>query len=217
MKPFIVIILCLAFIQKCDPYVVFDTPQPVNKGNQSSISEILTGTYINKDSTFLIITTDMILKKSEEYFEITEDELDTMSQYTYDENFIYGPILDTAPIIEKRYDTIMGSYIYKDTLFELSSNQFIRKYKGNYYLNIQQKDKTWEVIQFISKSDSLIIKSMDKEKDIDLVKNIAFVHEVIKDSSDKIQKYIITASQKEFKQFLKANGFQDIETWIKIE
>ena len=217
MKSVFLILICLAFIQKCDPFVVFDSPQPVNKGIKDEFNEKFQGKYINEDSTFLIISKKTIIKKSQESFEILEDELDTMTLYTYDENYIYGPILDTARIVEKRNDTIMGEYILKDTLFNISDKHVLKKFKGNYYMNLQQRDNNWEVVQLVLRSDSLFINSIDKEKEIDLLKSITTVQEIKNDSTGKVERYVVKASQNEFKQIMKNESFTDIDGWLRVK
>jgi hypothetical protein len=216
MKSYILILLSVLFIQHCEPYIVFDNPQPLNQKNQNEFNKKLLGIYINEDSVELYIKNELIIKQSNEYFEILQEEFDTMPNYRIEGNYIFGPEIDSAKIIEINNDTIFGEYIYRDTIFSIDQNGLLRKHKNNYFLNIQHKDHTWEVINLVFSDNKLKIRTIDKEKELEYLQQNYQVDSILNDSSIKIEKYIIQVNKKEFLDYF-SKGFKEVETWIKKE
>jgi len=216
MKHIYLLIVTILFIQHCEPYIVFDNPQPAQTKNSDRFDNKYTGTYLNEDNVKLCISQKMIMTQSTENFDISKEELDTMQGYKMEGNFIIGPIIDTAQIIEIKNDTIFGTYTFRDTIFHIGNNALLKKYRKNYVLNMQRTDKTWEIILLSLNNNQLEIRSISKEYDLDFLKQHYYVEEVINDSTQKVEKYIIHTNKKEFTSFIKSGGFKEIENWVRI-
>lgn len=215
MKHFIIIIISILFIQHCEPYVFFDSPQPMTKKVMLKFTDELQGKYVNKDSIELYISEKMIIKKSLENFDILKQELDTMNNYSIKGNYIYGPDIDSAKILEIKNDTIFGEFYFTDTIFSISNEHLLKKYKDTYFLNLCRENENWEVVLLNYFEDSIQFRSIHKDYELDYIKENFEVNEIYNDSTSKVSKYIIHADNKKFLNYCNSNGFQEIEVWKK--
>jgi len=90
-----------------------------------------------------------------------------------------------------------------DTLFSLSSQHILKKFKGAYFLNIPYGELDWEVQQLRVDGDSLSISSIS-EKSVDKLPPPADTGRLHFDPS-----------KREFKKFVKRNGFGEGETFVR--
>jgi len=103
----------------------------------------------------------------------------------------------------------MAHIFYTDTLFQLNSDHILRKMKGYCFLNTHYADQNWEVQKLSLHRGKLNISSISAENELETLV------EITESPKDTIPPYQFTATKKQFKKFVKQEGFTDTETFIK--
>uniref|UniRef100_UPI00404B4F5D hypothetical protein n=1 Tax=Flavobacterium sp. TaxID=239 RepID=UPI00404B4F5D len=191
-----------------EPLVSFEIPQPENVKTQNEFPKNLLGTYYNPSKNEqLIIDKSFILKKitlddTLKFSELDKNELikhDTLYKTTTNEKY-------KIKIIN---DSLFTNYCYSDTIFNLKSD-ILKKFKGYYFLNNSiEKTGFWEVRKLNYTKGVLSINGIETENEINL---IASITETKKDTSKPFR---IKPTKKQFKAFIKKNGFSEGETYLK--
>ena len=114
-------------------------------------------------------------------------------------------------LIRKFYHDSLGVEIYVDTILNLAGNDQIKKYKGYYFLNSFRDANDWEVQKVKFKNGILSISQISSEEEI------AMLEEITETLSDSIRPYTINPNKKQFKEFLKKEGFADEDIYILIK
>lgn len=185
--------------------------QPVNDRKINHFPRSIVGNYIDKDSTYLIVTnTNFIYKRviksntSFEELEKIKDSSKVVGNRIYYKNEFYE--------FRKLKDSIEISSIYYDTLFSISENQIAKKIKNSLVLNT--KDSIfWKIKVLNFDKNTLKIKTLTSFKDLDRIDSL---------SNTKVQKIdstrnIIQLSRKEFKSMLKLKNFGYDQDFKKID
>lgn len=189
----------------------FIEQQPVNDRLINHFPRSIVGNYIDKDSTYLIVTnTNFIYKRviksntSFEELEKIKDSSKVVGNRIYYKNEFYE--------FRKLKDSIEISTIYYDTLFSISENQIAKKIKNSIVLNT--KDSIFWKIKILNfDKNTLKIKTLTSFKDLDRIDSL---------SNTKVQKIdstrnIIQLSRKEFKSMLKLKNFGYDQDFKKID
>ncbi len=189
----------------------FIEQQPVNDRLINHFPRSIVGNYIDKDSTYLIVTnTNFIYKRviksntSFEELEKIKDSSKVVGNRIYYKNEFYE--------FRKLKDSIEISTIYYDTLFSISENQIAKKIKNSIVLNT--KDSIfWKIKVLNFDKNTLKIKTLTSFKDLDRIDSL---------SNTKVQKIdstrnIIQLSRKEFKSMLKLKNFGYDQDFKKID
>ncbi|MBL4755807.1 MAG: hypothetical protein JKY52_19715 [Flavobacteriales bacterium] len=114
--------------------------------------------------------------------------------------------LDQASLeITERNDTIIVRYQYVDTIFKMSENQILKKYKGHYYLN-KKRDGEWEVLQISIRNGLLKLKSIE-DSDAKLIGEISRYYRYRTNNIDP--------TKKTFTTFVKQGGFHGQKNYLK--
>lgn len=197
---------------ECYGCLYFESPQPNNDSELNGFPSRFKGLYIDKDSTFLRIEEDRILK---EYFfknRIHKSFLDSLKQ-EFD-------IVDNQ-LIEKsnhmKYDMISigdSLEIFRkniDTIFRFSYNQKAKLI--NSHLVISERDSIFWRIKIISLERNIL-----KMKYIYLADDIQKLDSVTKIKGKKIDSisYLIKPTRSEFKKILKIKKLGTDEQYKKI-
>ena len=218
-KMFLILILILVFTSckkaeseaECYGCLYFESPQPNNDSELNGFPSRFKGLYVDKDSTFLRIEEDRILK---EYFfknRIHKSFLDSLKQ-EFD-------IVDNQ-LIEKsnhmKYDMISigdSLEIFRkdiDTIFRFSYNHKAKLI--NSHLVISERDSIFWRIKIIS-----LEKNVLKMKYIDLPDDVKKLDSVTKTKGKKIDSlsYLIKPTRSEFKKILKIKNLGREENYSK--
>jgi hypothetical protein len=212
---FLVLITALLF-SSCNPMVTFDEPQPAGVKNEKNFYKKMVGLYSGlNDNSFLMIQHDKIIKESTVEICISKKELDTTREY----KLIGDTLLEI--LSQKRYkvgmknDTVSYRMTYSDTLFQISDENVLRKFKGYYFLN-SQSGSGWMVQKMgFRRGGRLSISSISMPDEIENLKAVTDVT-VIKDDEGNISGYRAKPSRRELKKFLKHEGFSKLEEYQKI-
>ena len=106
-------------------------------------------------------------------------------------------------------DTIIRHADWTDTMFSTSADNVLKKFKGYYFLNNRFRDTAWEVKKLSLQSGTLTVGSISDKNDIQKLR------EITETTADTTSKHF-TLKRKEFKRFVKQEGFSEHETFRKI-
>jgi hypothetical protein len=193
--PFLILVLTLF---SCKESVSFTTPQPNNEPNLVGFPKKYHGYYENPiTAEDIIIYEDVVTRGIMIYDTLAMHELETI-----------------APEVRQHYKAVADSlYVnqtyHNDTVFSIVNGDILRKLKGNLFLNTKNGKGNWEVSKFYIKDNILSISQISTEKDIMLLS------EILHYEPDSTKANVYTLSKKEFKEFVKKNGFQITETFLK--
>lgn len=176
----------------------FTDPQPVNKKNLEVFPKKLKGIYHNA-----YFNTDLIIENH--YITLTnyfKDTLNTndLEQLKKEINVLSQPLNDSLFIV---------TYALTDTVFTISDHQFLRKWKGHYFLNSQNEDNLWEVKKLTYKNNIVSVSEIASEE------AIAKLDELTETATDSIRPKTYTINKKQFKQFVTANGFSESNAYVR--
>lgn len=187
--------------------VSFEKPQPEGLSNEKGLPKRFAGEYISlNDSSRLTITPRLIIKYTIEDFSGRLDSSD-LKETKGDTSYSVKDSKITFNIRVKG-DSAFQTWIYNDTLFDASRGDVLRKYKGRYFLNKQLSADSWWVRTLTKIDNGVTLGSISTKEEIDNLR------ELTQTKSDSV--YSFRPTKKELRKFLKANGFSDKDTYIKI-
>ena len=206
---FLNLIFCLCFISCKEPIVSFEVTQPENVKEQKEFPKKLIGIYYNlENDTELIIRKYFILKKILIKDTLKISELDKNEIIKNDT--LYKLNTNEKYKIIKIDDTLFSNYIFSDTVFNLKKTDVLKKFKGYYFLNKSIKETGfWEVEKLNLTKGILNINGIETENEISLLENIT------ESKKDTVKPFTIKPTKKQFKEFIKKNGFSNGEIYIK--
>jgi hypothetical protein len=200
------LIISIFFLTNCGgPIVTFNDPQPTGQRSQSNITKRLRGEFISVDKkTRISILEKVILKSVDFEYRIHKDSLG--SDYKIQGDTILGDSgkFEIAKIIG---DSIVQHYHHVDTLFIISINNVLKKFRGYYFLNTRYGLNSWMVQKVSLVNGILSIASIESDQEIGILKQLA-------EKKSDTSSYSLTRSN--FKLFIKLEGFHDREVFMKI-
>jgi hypothetical protein len=107
-------------------------------------------------------------------------------------------------------DSIIVHHQGIDTLFAVSSQGVLKKFKGYFFLNRQLASSYWEVYRLSLEKNMLIIGHITDSTDIALLKELS---ENTHDSTG----YVFRPTQKQFNTYLKRDGFKNRDTFMRVQ
>ena len=106
-------------------------------------------------------------------------------------------------------DTIPGQE-FLDTILALNRGDVIKKYRGYYFLNIKRGTDDWEVKRMRLNNGVLSINEISSEDEV------SKLEEITESRRDTIKPFKVRPSKKQFKKFLKNNGFSSGENYVRV-
>ncbi len=208
LKKLLIFILLTSFLA-CEPPIAFSEPQPINKNNLAKFPNRIQGLYLSiKDSSTLSIEKNLIRRIYDYNYKIHPNQLDSTSRIV--DNKIINLENNQQIPIKRIGDSLLVNLHYNDTLFTLTKDNVVRKYKGYYFLNERLEKKDWEVKKIRFSKGQMTISSISIKDDIENLK------EMTENIKDTIESSNITTTKRQFKKFIKNDGFRDKETFIKL-
>jgi len=192
----------------CGPAFTFQEPQPTDAKNLDEIPRRLQGVYLNQsDSSLLFVSDRLIFQRFEgaEWGHLSD--LDMNHRLSGDS----VTLLPTGRTIfaERKGDSLYRPVQYNDTLFSLSFDNVLRKYQGRFFMNTRLGPESWEVRMMELSRGTLSIHSVDAEEDWKSLRKIT-------ESSEDTLPVAVPANARQFKEFVRSNGFRDIEKYNRI-
>jgi len=205
---FITTIIILTSLFACEPPVTFNEPQPTDTDNLSKFPGRLQGQYLSlADNSTLVIGDKLIQRISDFDLKIHPSELDSNSRLSGDT--IIDLTTNTRQVIKRDGDSLVYHIHSIDTLFQMNYENVVRKFKGYYFLNKRWGDGRWEVKKIELSKGQLVISSISTKQDIENLKTIT------ESTQDTDAPCKFTTTKKQFKEFIKNDGFSDSEIFVR--
>ena len=202
--------LLLAGLSACGPEATFTEPQPADTDNLSKFPKRLQGQYTSlEDNSTLVISDDIIRRIYDLDFRFHPNKLDSGLKLSGDT--LINLMNNEWALTKRDGDSLVAQVDYVDTLFHLGGDNVVRKFKGYYFLNTRYNPESWEVKKIDLSKGKLKISSIASGTDIDQLK------EITEAPQDTIAVKKFTVTQKQFKEFIRQNGFSDSETFVRQE
>lgn len=200
--------IILTSLFACEPPVTFNEPQPADTDNLSKFPKRLQGQYFSLvDNSTLSIDDKLIIRRYDYDYKVHPNQLDSTSRLSDDT--IINVTTNEKSVITREGDSLVTHIHYTDTLFRMDYDNVLRKFKGYYFINTRYDKTSWEVKKILLSKGQLTISSISTKLDIDNLK------EITETPTDTIPPYKFTATKKQFKEFIKNDGFKESETFVK--
>ena len=200
--------IILTTLFACKPPVTFNEPQPTDTDNLSKFPKRLQGQYLSLADNSTLSISDKLIQRTYDYdYKVHPNQLDSTSQLSGDT--IIDLKTNEKTVIKRHGDSLVTHIHYIDTLFQMDYDNVVRKFKGYYFLNTRYDKTSWEVKKIQLVKGQLLISSISTKKDIESLK------EITETATDTIPPYKFTATKKQFKKFIKNDGFSDSETFVR--
>lgn len=192
----------------CEPPVTFNEPQPTETDNLSKFPDRLQGQYLSIADNSTLSIGDKLIRRIYDYdFKVNINQLD--SNYRISGDTIFNIKENESKILKREGDTIIEHIHTVDTLFQITYDNVVRKFKGCYFLNTRYDKESWEVKKIQLVKGQLVISSISTKLDLENLK------EVTETPQDTVPPYKFAATKKQFKKFIKNDGFSDNEIFVR--
>ena len=194
------ILLSFLALYSCkEPVANFTEPQPSEKKNLSKLPNRVLGIYSNPELGYkLSVESDLITK--------TFSNLDTVSIQDYN-----NVEKENTKLLTQLSDSVyVVEFSIIDTILNLKKGDVLRKLNQNYFLNTKNANENWNVSKLNFKRNYLTLSEIFNESEIELLNEIT--NQTVTDS---IYPKTYSINKKEFKEFVKKNGFSESEIYVK--
>lgn len=192
----------------CKPSVTFEEPQPKNEKNLSSFPKKLQGDYLSlSDSSKITIEAKTILRIYDFNQTFHPNQLDNTMRISGDT--LIDIDTNERTVLKRNGDSLISHFHSVDTLFQISEEAILKKFRGYYFLNFSYHEDGWEVKKLQYKKEKLTISSISQKEDIENLKSI------MESDQDTVIPYKFKASKRQFKEFVKNDGFTDSEIFVR--
>jgi len=205
-KHFFLLLSLFLIFQSCTS-VTFEEPQPSDEANLENIPVGLRGNYINlSDSSVFIVSEKVVIRNYQVVVFEPLSKIDSLYKLTADTVLIISEVTSVkAKIIN---DTVCANFTYSDTIFNMSPTNILRKYKDNYFMNVQE-DEGWEVIKIQQHKTKLFVATISSREDVRKLRKITEI------SDTTVTVFKPTPIQ--FKKFVRKKGFSNEEVLVRIQ
>jgi hypothetical protein len=217
MKKISFAILAIIIFYSCNPSIRFETPQPLNGKNVTAFKDDYIGKFASNDSTMITITTSSIIAEKTVPIQLPMSQIENSAIYKLKNDSLFARRLKTGFPIHIKRDSVTGLIHYKDTLFSIGTKNILRRYRGEYYLNVMTKEGFWDVkrLSFHAKNE-LVLNSVYLQDDLERLKDVTAVKEIRKDSSKIKNIYLVNPSHSELRKFIREGGFRRYDMFTKV-
>lgn len=202
-------LLLLFVISSCEPPVTFDQPQPPKTNALKKFPKRLIGQYLSIDRQSTVTISENSICTIHDYYTYTHKD-SLYQDCKLKEDTLFFDTDGNYEIVQIKNDTVIQHVNYTDTLFKFDSVRVLKKFKGHYFLNYQLDKNAWMVRKLT------LVKGVLSIADIKTKEGVYILSELTESPKDTIS-YNFKTSRKQFKEFLKLDGFQDINYYIKIK
>lgn len=194
--------ILLLFLSSCLSPVVFDDAYPKGEESLNSIPDFVQGIFMcESDSTIISITDHGIYAWDVNYFEESIERINERETCTLIENEIYFEELqECVPVDFISEDSVKGEFITIDTLFEMSSKDIVKLYKGSVVLSHKLSKEKW-VISLLSLDahNNVYYRAINENSELESLAEITNMEQIDVDRN-KEPIYRIKPSKAEFEK-----------------
>lgn len=202
------LLISAGILNSCEPAVTFDQPQPDGVKSLASFPQRLQGTYVAADGASIVTVNDKLVTRHYD-FDVKEHKDSLGASYTLAGDTLIDQDNGTREKVVVRGDTVIQRANWTDTLFNISADNILKKFKGYYFLNNRHGESSWEVKKLSLKKSVLTVGRISDEEDIRRLKEITEV------TSDTIPTRF-TLTRRQFKSFIRQEGFGEEETFNRV-
>ena len=211
-------ILLLLTIGACtEPPVVFTEAQPQGLPAEPYINMVYRGTFFcESDSATVHIKARTIHKERLYAFSIPKAEVDTMQDATLEDSVLVIKGFEESIPVEIINDTLYADIMIRDTLFEMSSKQILKYYKGHQVISKELGPEKWEVIILSLDGDmNLRLSEAILPADLEALEEITPVEDISTEEQIQIR---VSPSYLEFGEILqKQLIFQECDLFTRMK
>jgi hypothetical protein len=209
MKKFVAAIIIAAFLLNgCEPAATFDKPQPDKVKSLTSFPDRLQGSYFAVDQASVVTITDKLITRHYD-FDYKEHKDSLGSSYKLVGDTLINVMDGTKERVLLKGDTVMQHVNWIDTLFNISPDNVLKKFKGYYFLNNYYNDNAWEVKMLSLKRGMLTLGCVSDQDDIRKLK------EITETTNDTASTHF-TLTRRQFKSFVRQDGFHEQESFTRM-
>ena len=192
----------LVLVIGCEPPVVFTEIQPHGFKPLNSFSVLYQGAYrCESDSSIVHINRNTVYKEKEYPFTLNRFAIDTMPDVVLEDDELFIPSKQLRLSATFEGDSIYSKMILRDTIFTISEDQVLTRFKGHHILNFKMKENKWEIaILSLDDNANIILSITALPEDLERLKEITPVKDISR--GDTIQ-YELSPTIYEFHQILK--------------
>lgn len=199
MKRILLLSVLLLAIFSCVPVVTFDRTQPEGVDSLTVIPKKLVGKYIAKNgATILTIDGKCMIMHYDYEIKLPRDSTNWDNLSAAEKK---GFRLENDSIIEHVLDI--------DTIFKLSDDMVMKKFKGAYFLNTRKKGNSWYVQKMQLIKGMLTIGSISTKNEL---KTLDKVNESPVDTTT----YQVSFNRKQFHEYIDNDGFSKVDTFLRV-
>lgn len=209
IKTAIIPFLFILVLTGCGPIVTFEEPQPGSRRTLNSFPKRMHGNYLSQDgNTIVSIDGQLIIKTTDYDLKTHKDSVTKYARLKGDTLFSDSTNYQMVKIIG---DSIVVEHVhYTDTIFSISDDNVLKKFKGYYFLNSRMDTARWIVQKLSLVKGILSIANIASSQDIEVLK------ELTENKSDTTS-YNFSLTRKQFRQFINLEGFHDRELFIRMK
>ena len=207
LKPATIVIVAL-ILYSCGPAATFDKPQPENVKALLTFPERLLGNYLAADQASVLTISNKLISRHYE-FDFKEHKDSLGSTYKISGDTLINLKEGTKEKISLIGDTVTQHISGTDTLFNVSADNVLKKFKGYFFLNSRHGNDAWEVKKLALQKGRLTIGSISDKDEVRKLK------EITETTADTTSTHF-TLSRRQFKKFMKQEGFADQETFTRM-
>lgn len=206
---FVFVLLAVVLFYSCKPLVLFDEPQPADLKNLSGIKPNDCGVFESVNDNSVLYIEPTVLRLEQSYTTIySVSNLDSNLQL--DGNILIDLSNGEKSEVKIYGDSILQETRWIDTLFLLGESGVLRKWNGSYFLNVANGVDSWEVYKLEVKKSYAAFYEIESKEEVEKLNSIVAI------PVDSISN-VYSLSKKEFKQFVKKNGFGKAEMYYRVK
>ena len=205
---FAIFILTVLFYS-CEPAATFDKPQPADIKSLTAFPKRIQGKYLAADQASILTITDKLMTRYYD-FDFKEHKDSLNSSYKLIGDTLINLTDSTKEKVLLRGDTIIQHDNGTDTLFSISTDNILKKFKGYYFLNKLYNDNAWEVNKLSLEKGVLTVASISDKDDIQKLKEIT-------ETSADTTSTNFSPTRRQFKSFIRQNGFGEQEKFTRMK
>ncbi len=206
----ILIIIFLISLCSCKFAATFDAPQPENEKSLASFPSNLLGSYSDSShQSILTISNHLITRHFDYDYKESRETIDS-SYSIIGDTLLINKLNGSKEEILIQDDSIVRHENLIDTLFNLSGDNLLKKYKGFYFLNVKYNELGWEVKKLSLEKGVLTIGSISDKEDLKKL-------EAITESPSDTIPIKLSLTKRQFKRFVKENGFSSQLTFTRMK
>lgn len=199
-------LILIFLLSGCVAFVAFEKPQPFFKKNELRFDEKIQGVYYDSlDDRLLEITPTAMLISSDHLPKVIPvNEIHSISNAGIIEASIAEPSKVNIPNLTVY--TMEGKEEI-DTVFFISDDQVLRRFRGNYYLNYKESDKYWYLERMaLERGNRLSISTVYVEDLTTLEEEVPLIK--IRNKKGEIVKVVLQPNKKQLKKLMRTKAYQ---------